>query len=368
MANGLYATFLRQLPPFKTFVTPKLLYSLAKPWLFALDPEKAHDLVFSNMTTAAKLGMLRIAAGPVVNDPIEILGLTFTNRVGLAAGLDKNGAYINALAQMGFGFVEIGTVTPLGQPGNPKPRMFRLPKAGALINRLGFNNEGLDSFLANVTKAKAAGFKGVLGLNIGKNLATPIENAIDDYLICLKGVYPHASYVAVNVSSPNTKNLRQLQGASELDAMLARLRKEQLVLAKKHKRYVPLLLKIAPDLDNDQISDIARLLKEHEIDGVIATNTTLSREAVKGMQHSDEAGGLSGQPVFEASNKVIAELRRLLPKPYPIIGVGGIASGKQAQAKIAAGADLVQIYTGLIYEGPGLVGECARALSIKSRF
>jgi dihydroorotate dehydrogenase len=346
-------------------VTSKFLYSLAKPWLFALDPEKAHDLVFSNITTAANLGMLRIAAGPVVSDPFELLGLTFANRVGLAAGLDKNGAHINAMAQMGFGFVEVGTVTPLGQPGNPKPRMFRLPKAEALINRLGFNNEGLDSFLANVAKAKAAGFNGVLGLNIGKNAATPIENAIDDYLICLKGVYPHASYVTVNISSPNTKNLRQLQGASELDSMLAKLRKEQLALAKKHKRYVPLLLKIAPDLDSEQIGDIARLLKEHGIDGVIA-NTTLSREAVKGMPHAEEAGGLSGQPVFEASNKVIAELRKLLPKPYPIIGVGGIGSGKQAQAKIAAGADLVQIYTGLIYKGPGLVGECARALSPKN--
>jgi dihydroorotate dehydrogenase len=344
-------------------VTPKLLYSLAKPWLFALDPEKAHDLVFSNITTAAKLGLLRVAAGPIVNDPFEILGLTFANRIGLAAGLDKNGAHINAMAQMGFGFVEVGTVTPLGQPGNPKPRMFRLPKANALINRLGFNNEGLDSFLANVAKAKAAGFKGILGLNIGKNAATPIENAIDDYLICLKGVYPHASYVTVNISSPNTKNLRQLQGASELDAMLARLRKEQLSLAKKHKRYVPLLLKIAPDLDADQIADIARLLKQHEIDGVIATNTTLSRDAVRGMAHAEEAGGLSGQPVFEASNKVIAELRRLLPKPYPIIGVGGVASASQARAKITAGADLVQIYTGLIYEGPRLVRECALELA-----
>jgi dihydroorotate dehydrogenase len=226
MANGHFASLPLQIPSSKTSVTPKLLYSLAKPWLFALDPEKAHDLIFSNVTTAAKLGMLKIAAGPVVKDPVDILGLTFTNRVGLAAGLDKNGAYVNALQQMGFGFLEIGTVTPLGQPGNPKPRIFRLPKANALINRLGFNNEGLESFLANVAKAKAAGFNGVLGLNIGKNLATPIENAIDDYLICLKGVYPHASYVAVNVSSPNTKNLRQLQGATELDSMLARLRKE----------------------------------------------------------------------------------------------------------------------------------------------
>jgi dihydroorotate dehydrogenase len=335
---------------------------MAKPWLFAIDPEKTHDLVFSNMATAAKMGLLKIAAGPTVSDPVKLLGISFPNRVGLAAGLDKNGAYINAMAQMGFGFVEIGTVTPLGQPGNPKPRMFRLPKANALINRLGFNNEGLEAFLRNVEKAKAAGFNGVLGLNIGKNAATPIENAIDDYLICLKGVYPHASYVTVNVSSPNTKNLRQLQGASELDGMLSQLRAAQLKLEKKHSRYVPLLLKIAPDLDQDQITDIARLLKAHKIDGVIATNTTLSREAVKGLPHADEAGGLSGQPVFEASNKVIRELRRLLPKPYPIIGVGGVASAAQAVSKIEAGADLVQIYTGLIYEGPALVGSCAQGI------
>jgi dihydroorotate dehydrogenase len=339
-----------------------LAYSIAKPWLFALDPEKAHDLVFSNMTTAAKMGLLKIAAGPTVSDPVQLLGLTFPNRVGLAAGLDKNGAYINAMAQMGFGFVEVGTVTPLGQPGNPKPRMFRLPKANALINRLGFNNEGLESFLRNVAKAKAAGFDGVLGLNIGKNAATPIENAIDDYLICLKGVYPHASYVTVNISSPNTKNLRQLQGASELDNMLSKLRAAQLKLEKQHGRYVPLLLKIAPDLDSDQIKDIARLLKVHEIDGVIATNTTLARDAVAGLPHAEQAGGLSGQPVFEASNKVIRELRQLLPKPYPIIGVGGIASAAQAVIKINAGADLVQLYTGLIYEGPALVGACAQGI------
>jgi dihydroorotate dehydrogenase len=339
-----------------------MMYSLAKPWLFALDPEKAHDLVFSNITTAAKLGLVRAVAGAVVKDPIEILGLKFPNRVGLAAGLDKNGAYVNAMAQMGFGFVEVGTVTPLAQPGNPKPRMFRLPKANALINRMGFNNEGLEAFLRNVETAKTRGFDGILGLNIGKNAATPIERAVDDYLIGLRGVYPHASYVTVNISSPNTKNLRQLQDATELDSMLAKLRKEQLKLAAKHKRYVPLLLKIAPDLELDQIKNIARLLKQHEIDGVIATNTTISRDAVKGMPHENEAGGLSGQPVFESSNRVITELRKILPKPYPIIGVGGIASGAQALAKIQAGADLVQIYTGLIYEGPSLVGQCARAI------
>jgi dihydroorotate dehydrogenase len=343
-------------------MTPHLLYTLAKPWLFALDPEKAHDLVFSNISTAAKLGLVRAAAGPAVSDPFTLLGLTFPNRVGLAAGLDKNGAHIQAMAQMGFGFVEVGTVTPLGQPGNPKPRMFRLPQAQALINRLGFNNEGLKAFLSNVEKAKSNGFKGIIGLNIGKNAATPIENAIDDYLIGLRGVYSHASYVAVNISSPNTKNLRQLQGASELDQMLSKLRAEQLKLSKKHSRYVPLLLKIAPDLSVDQITDIADLLKTHEIDGVIATNTTLARDAVAGMPHCDEAGGLSGQPVFDASNWVIRELRKRLPKPFAIIGVGGIGSGKQAVEKIAAGADLVQIYTGLIYKGPGIVNECAKAI------
>jgi dihydroorotate dehydrogenase len=343
-------------------MTPHLLYSLAKPWLFALDPEKAHDLVFSNISTAAKFGLVKAASGAAISDPFTLLGLKFPNRVGLAAGLDKNGAHIQAMAQMGFGFVEVGTVTPLGQPGNPKPRMFRLPQANALINRLGFNNEGLQAFLSNVETAKAKGFNGIIGLNIGKNAATPIENAIDDYLIGLRGVYPHASYVTVNISSPNTKNLRQLQGASELDKMLAKLRAEQLKLSKKHARYVPLLLKIAPDLSEDQITDIASLLKTHEIDGVIATNTTLSRDAVAGLAHSEEAGGLSGQPVFEASNWVIRELRKRLPKPFAIIGVGGIGSGKQAAEKIAAGADLVQIYTGLIYKGPGLVNECAKAI------
>lgn len=340
-----------------------MLYSLAKPWLFALDPEQAHELVFANLELPAKLGLLRIACGKPVSNPVKLLGMTFPNRVGLAAGLDKNGAHVSALSQMGFGFIEVGTVTPLPQEGNVRPRIFRLPAAGALINRLGFNNKGLEQFIQNVVHAKTnEGYEGIVGLNIGKNAATPMEHALDDYLICLQGVYEHASYVTVNVSSPNTKNLRQLQDFDALNVMLAALKNEQSRLAALHKRYVPLLLKIAPDLDGEQIADIAKLLKAHEIDGVIATNTTISRQAVQGLPHADEAGGLSGQPVFETSNAVIKVLRQLLPKPYPIIGVGGIASAEQAVAKIKAGADLVQIYTGLIYKGPTLVGQCARAL------
>ena len=340
-----------------------MLYSLAKPWLFALDPERAHELVFANLTLPAKLGLLKFASGHPVSDPVQLMGLNFPNRVGLAAGLDKNGKHVTALSQMGFGFVEVGTVTPVAQPGNPKPRMFRLPEAGALINRMGFNNDGLEQFVRNVVQAKSnEGYRGILGLNIGKNAATPIENALNDYLIGLRRVYEHASYVTINISSPNTKNLRQLQDFDALNAMLAALKNEQSKLAKKYGQYVPLLLKIAPDLESEQISDIAKLLKTHEIDGVIATNTTVSRQAVQGLAHANEAGGLSGQPVFEASNAVIKALRQLLPNPYPIVGVGGIASADQAVAKIKAGADLVQIYTGLIYKGPALVGQCARAL------
>lgn len=335
------------------------LYALARPALFALDPERAHELTLAGIDHAAACGALRLVAGPVVDDPVEVMGLRLRNRVGLAAGLDKNGAHVDAFAAMGFGFVEVGTVTPRPQPGNPRPRMFRLPERQALINRMGFNNEGVDAFVANVQRARSGV---VLGLNIGKNAATPIEQATDDYLACLERVYPLAGYVTVNVSSPNTKNLRQLQGGDELDAMLAALRERQLRLAERHGRYVPLALKIAPDLDDAQIEAIAQRLRHHQIDAVIATNTTVSREAVAGLRHADEAGGLSGAPVFEASNRVIRALRALLPAGYPIIGVGGILSGEDAVAKIEAGATLVQLYTGLIYRGPALVRECALAL------
>jgi len=334
-------------------------YLLARPLLFALDPERAHELALAAIDGAATTGMLRLAAGAPVDDPVEVMGLRFRNRVGLAAGLDKNGAHVDAFAAMGFGFVEVGTVTPRPQPGNPRPRMFRIPQAQALINRMGFNNDGVDAFMANVERAR---FGGVLGLNIGKNAATPIARAIDDYVACLERVYPRAGYVTVNVSSPNTKDLRRLQAADELDAMLAALRERQLRLADAHRRYVPLALKIAPDLDDEQIDAVAARLIAHRIDAVIATNTTVDRDAVRGMPHAQEAGGLSGAPLREASNRVIRALRARLPAGYPIIGVGGVMNAADACAKIDAGATLVQIYTGLIYRGPSLVGECARAL------
>jgi len=310
-----------------------------------------------------------------VQDPVQLAGLTFPNRVGLAAGLDKNAHCIDGLAAIGFGFVEVGTVTPKGQPGNPKPRMFRVPQANALINRLGFNNEGLDAFLANVKLAKfrsnatqQGGTPMLLGLNIGKNAATPIENAADDYLICLDGVYPHADYVTVNISSPNTKNLRELQSDEALDALIGTLAKRRAELAQKHNKQVPVFIKIAPDLDSDQIAVIAATLKRHCVHegtpswGVIATNTTIARDAVKGMAHAEETGGLSGAPVFEKSNEVIRQLRAAMGPNFPIIGVGGILSGADAVAKIKAGADVVQIYTGLIYKGPALVKEAALAI------
>lgn len=290
------------------------------------------------------------------------MGLTFPNPVGLAAGLDKDGAYIDGLAALGFGFIEIGTVTPRAQPGNPKPRMFRLPEAQALINRMGFNNGGVDAFVRNV---QASRFyqeqRGILGLNIGKNADTPIERATDDYLYCLDKVYPYAAYVTVNISSPNTKNLRQLQQASEIDALLSALKMAQSQLADKHGRYVPLVLKIAPDLDDEQIDTIASALLRHHIDGVIATNTTITRDAVQGLTHANETGGLSGAPVRDLSTRVVRALHQVLQGEIPIIGVGGILSGRDASEKMAVGASLVQLYTGLIYRGPELVGECASA-------
>jgi dihydroorotate dehydrogenase len=292
------------------------------------------------------------------------MGIRFPNPVGLAAGLDKDGACIDGLAALGFGFIEIGTVTPRAQPGNAKPRMFRLPQANALINRMGFNNGGVDAFVRNVQASRFYQDKqGVLGLNIGKNADTPIERATDDYLTCLEKVYPFADYVTVNISSPNTKNLRQLQQASELGALLSSLKQSQRSLADRHGRYVPIALKIAPDLDAEQITTIADSLLQHQIDAVIATNTTTTRDAVQGLAHSDEAGGLSGAPVLTLSNNVISVLRAELGDTIPIIGVGGILSGADARAKMLAGASLVQVYTGLIYRGPALVSECVQALT-----
>jgi dihydroorotate dehydrogenase len=343
-------------------MSAKLLYSLARPLLFSMDPEAAHHLTMPLLQRAARAGLTRVLPRPPA-DPRDVMGIRFPNPVGLAAGLDKDGAYIDGLAALGFGFLEIGTVTPLAQPGNPTPRMFRLPQADALINRMGFNNGGVDAFVDNVQRSVFYQEKrGILGLNIGKNAATPIERAVDDYLTCLDKVYAFADYVTVNISSPNTSNLRQLQGASELDALLSQLKQRQQRLADQHKRYVPIALKIAPDLDAAQITVIAEALLRHGIDGVIATNTTVSRQAVAGMPHAAEAGGLSGRPVGEASTAVIRSLKAQLGDALPIIGVGGILSGADAAAKMAAGASLVQLYTGLIYRGPALVGECAAAL------
>lgn len=344
-------------------VPDKFLYALARPVLFSLDAETAHHLTLSSLKRAASLGIIDAMTARPAPDPRTVMGITFPNPVGLAAGLDKDGSCIDGLAALGFGFIEIGTVTPRPQPGNPKPRMFRLPQAHAIINRMGFNNEGVDAFVNNVQSSRFYQEKrGVLGLNIGKNADTPIENAVGDYLLCLEKVYPYASYVTVNISSPNTRNLRQLQGASELDALLDSLKQAQRRLADRHGRYVPVALKIAPDLDGEQIKIIADALLRHAMDVVIATNTTLARDAVQDLPHAQEAGGLSGAPVFSLSNKVIRALKAQLGEAIPIIGAGGILSAADAQAKIEAGAALVQLYTGLIYRGPALIRECAAAL------
>lgn len=349
-------------------------YGLARRFLFSLDPEAAHDITMAGLA-ATQGNPLKLAycAGRV-DDSITLAGLTFPNRVGMAAGLDKNARCIDGLGAMGFGFVEVGTVTPKAQPGNPKPRMFRLPEANALINRLGFNNDGLEAFVANVQRSALRKDKNprvLLGLNIGKNAATPIENATSDYLTCLDGVYPHADYITVNISSPNTKNLRALQSDDALDALLNAIAERRELLAKNHGKRKPIFVKIAPDLDAAQIAVVAATLKRYGTDakgaanndwGVVATNTTLNRDAVQGMAHAQEAGGLSGAPVLAMSNAVIRQLRNELGRTFPIIGVGGIMCADDAVSKIQAGADVVQIYTGLIYRGPGLVREAALAI------
>ena len=339
-------------------------YPLIRPLLFSLDAEQAHHLTLPALRCAERFGLTGLIRRPEA-DPRTVMGVRFPNPVGLAAGLDKDGSYIDGLAALGFGFIEIGTVTPRAQPGNPKPRMFRLPEARGIINRLGFNNGGVDAFVRNVQASRFYREGGVLGLNIGKNADTPIERAAEDYLHCLRKVYPYASYVTVNISSPNTKNLRQLQGASELDDLLAQLKAAQRALADEHQRYVPLALKIAPDIDDEQIKNIADALIRHGIDGVIATNTTITRDAVAGMPHGAETGGLSGAPVFALSNKVVAGLKSVLGDALPIIGVGGILSGADAKQKSDAGASLVQLYSGLIYRGPALVCEAAAALKTR---
>ncbi len=338
-------------------------YPLARQALFAMDAEAAHEATLNALQRAYDCSLTRGLMHSRVLAPTTLMGLALQNPVGLAAGLDKNGAHIDAMGNLGFGFVEVGTVTPRAQPGNPKPRMFRLPEAQALINRLGFNNLGLDTFLSNVQRCAWRTQGGVIGLNIGKNADTPIERAADDYLIGLAGVYPHADYITVNISSPNTKNLRALQGEHELDELLSQLARRSHELAAQHQRRVPLAVKIAPDLTEEQIDIITEVLPRHGIDGVIATNTTIARDAVQGLAHAQEAGGLSGAPLHARSLEVIARLRAKLGPDFTIIGVGGIVSGKHAAEKISAGANAVQLYTGLIYKGPALVGECVREIA-----
>jgi len=335
-------------------------YDIVRPLLFRLDAERAHHLTFALLDQPLLRPVLNWAAGEPVNDPVDFLGLRLRNRVGLAAGLDKNGEHLQALSALGFGFIEIGTVTPKPQPGNARPRIFRIPRRHALINRLGFNNNGLDALIRNVEQS---GFDGVLGINIGKNGSTPNERAIDDYRECLIRVHGIASYITVNVSSPNTKDLRRLQGGDELSGLLAGLSETRAMLADRDGKRVPMVLKIAPDLDDEQVALIADLLHAHGIDAVIATNTTVSRDSVAGEENAGQTGGLSGAPVFDMSNRVIRALRERLPAGYPIVGVGGILSAADACAKIEAGASVVQMYTGIIYRGPSLISDCARALA-----
>ena len=334
-----------------------MLYSLARPFLFSLAPERAHDLTLSLLKKTYKLGVMRQV---IEAKPVTCMGIQFPNPVGLAAGLDKNGAYIDALASLGFGFIEIGTITPRPQAGNPQPRLFRIPQAKAIINRMGFNNDGVDQLIENV---KASNFKGVLGINIGKNADTAVEDAVSDYLICLEKVYNYASYVTVNISSPNTKNLRSLQSGHALTELLETLKKRQLELAEEYQHYVPLVLKVAPDLTQEDIQFIASQLIKFKIDGLIVTNTTLSREGVENLPSGDEAGGLSGAPVFEKSTVCLQAFSNILKDQIPLIGVGGILSGEQAIAKQQAGASLVQIYSGLIYTGPALIKDCVNAMT-----
>jgi dihydroorotate dehydrogenase len=336
------------------------MYSVLRRLLFCFPTETSHHLSLASVSLLHKCGLSRLFAKPMVWSPRTVMGIEFPNPVGLAAGLDKDAKHINGLSALGFGFIEVGTVTPKAQLGNPQPRLFRLPEAEAIINRMGFNNLGLDHLLEQV---KASEFKGVLGINIGKNKDTPAERAVDDYLLGLRAVYPHASYVTVNLSSPNTPGLRDLQFGQPLIDLLAALKTEQLELAEQHGRYVPMVVKIAPDMAEDDIRRVAEVFVEQGIDGVIATNTTIARDAVVGLRHGDEMGGLSGAPVRGSSTNVIRILADALQGRLPIIGVGGISDGESAAEKMAAGASLVQIYTGFIYRGPKLIAEAAAAIA-----
>ena len=337
-------------------------YPLLRPWLFSLDPEQAHNITLSSLDRAQRWGLLRHLSDQPILDPRQLCGITFPNPVGLAAGLDKDGKHIDALATLGFGFLEIGTVTPKPQPGNPKPRMFRLPQAQALINRMGFNNDGVDACVKRVRNSTYWQNGGIVGLNIGKNASTPIENAASDYVTAMEAVYEVASYITVNISSPNTQNLRALQGEDMLRSLLQSLHISREALSDRFGIRKPLFLKIAPDLEQNDIKLIADLLVEFKIDAIIATNTTIARDAVQNLEFGNEAGGLSGAPVRDVSTEVIRSLKGYLGDAIPIVGVGGIMSGRDAQQKISAGASLVQIYSGLIYRGPKLISECAAAL------
>jgi dihydroorotate dehydrogenase len=327
--------------------------------LFATDSETAHELTMESLRLGHRVGATRLLC-KTRNQPVNCMGLTFPNPVGVAPGLDKNGDYFEALGDLGFGFVEIGTTTPRPQPGNPRPRVFRLTEAQAMINRLGFNNKGVDHLVRRVRKHR---FKGILGINIGKNFDTPIENAADDYLHCLEKVYPHADYVTVNISSPNTKNLRDLQGEEELDRLLGSLSQRRMELADEYERCVPMAVKVAPDLEKQAIPTLAQVVSYHRMDAVIATNTTLDRTDVEGMKHADEAGGLSGAPLKSRADRVLAALRGQLPAEVALIGVGGITKGQDAVDKLKLGAELVQFYTGMVYRGPELVTECLQAIA-----
>ena len=336
-----------------------MFYTLARKALFSTDPETAHELSMEGLRLGHRLGATRFLCSKR-GHPVSCMGLEFPNPVGVAPGLDKNGDYFEALGDLGFGFVEIGTVTPRPQPGNPKPRVFRLPDAQAMINRLGFNNKGVDHL---VRKVKNHQFKGILGINIGKNFDTPIENAADDYLHCLEKVYPYADYITVNISSPNTKNLRDLQGEDELDGLLGNISERRSELADEHGFCVPLAVKVAPDLEDETLPVIAEVVARHRMDAVIATNTTITRAGVEGMKHAEEAGGLSGAPLKLKADEMLSAFRTLLPENIALIGVGGITRGQDAVDKLKLGADLVQFYTGMVYRGPELVSECLQAIA-----
>lgn len=335
------------------------MYNLIRRALFALNPETSHYLSLDLLGAAERLQLAGLFAPKVTAHPVQAMGLTFPNPVGLAAGLDKNGDYFNALGRLGFGFVEIGTITPRPQPGNPKPRLFRLPEQQAIINRMGFNNKGVDHLVQQVKHRR---YDGVLGINVGKNFDTPVERAFEDYKLAMAKVYPYADYITVNVSSPNTPGLRSLQYGDSLRQLLGEVKAEQARLAQSVGKYVPVAVKIAPDMNAEEVAQVGEALLAAEIDGVIATNTTLSRDGVQGALHGDEAGGLSGAPVREKSTTVVRLLSQQLGEKIPVIGVGGICSGEDALEKIEAGARLVQIYSGFIYRGPELIGEAIDAI------